>query len=38
MARNVSAVEQVRNFLKGLRSGDPDAARIVRASVKDMLA
>jgi pyruvate dehydrogenase (quinone) len=31
-------LEQVRNFLKALRSGDPDAAQIVRASVKDMLA
>jgi pyruvate dehydrogenase (quinone) len=31
-------MEQVRQFLRALRKGDPDAAEIVRATVKEMLA
>ena len=31
-------LEQARNYLKALLKGDPDAARIIRASVKEVLA
>jgi hypothetical protein len=31
-------LEQARNYLKAILKGDPDAMRIIKASVKEMLA
>jgi pyruvate dehydrogenase (quinone) len=31
-------LEQARNYLKAILKGDPDALRIIKSSVKEMLA
>jgi len=31
-------LEQARNYLKAILKGDPDAVRIIKASLKEMLA
>jgi pyruvate dehydrogenase (quinone) len=31
-------LEQARDYLKAILKGDPDAVRIIKASVKEMLA